>query len=236
MEKLYKRFKKGYFGSQEMIEDTDKAWKGSFQYKRLVEKLTREIGETEMNNGRNLPPEPAKSWARRVREGFYQRYLQGNGLDIGYLTEQGTGDTITDGAIGVDLSYPGYDGTNLPFEDSSQSFVFASHILEHTLNPVQVMGEWFRVIRPSGFLVIEVPHQWLYERQPTGGVSVWNEGHFQFYTPARLLAQMEQALVMNTYRIESLKDLDEGYDYSLVDKPQLHPVGCFSIELVVRKL
>ena len=37
---------------------------------------------------------------------------------------------IIEGAIGVDLDYPGYDGATLPFPNESQDAVYSAHSLE----------------------------------------------------------------------------------------------------------
>jgi SAM-dependent methyltransferase len=37
--------------------------------------------------------------------------------------------------------------------------VLASHVLEHTANPLKAIHEWLRVIRPGGTLVIVVPNR-----------------------------------------------------------------------------
>jgi len=81
---------------------------------------------------RPLGPETANGYPRRLREGFFARYFSGDAiLDIGYRGGNPDALPITEKAIGVELDYPGYDGTYLPFPDGSQDTVFASHVLEH---------------------------------------------------------------------------------------------------------
>jgi SAM-dependent methyltransferase len=38
-------------------------------------------------------------------------------------------------------------------------FVYASHVLEHTLNPLMTVEEWLRVLRPGGILYIAIPNK-----------------------------------------------------------------------------
>jgi SAM-dependent methyltransferase len=38
-------------------------------------------------------------------------------------------------------------------------FVYASHVLEHTLNPLMTVEEWLRVIRPGGILYVAIPNK-----------------------------------------------------------------------------
>lgn len=45
----------------------------------------------------------------------------------------------------------------LPFEDNSQDFVVASHVVEHLSNPITALKEWFRVVRDGGYILMIVP-------------------------------------------------------------------------------
>ena len=183
---------------------------------------------------RRLGAETLRSHARRTREGFYDRYLSGAAvLDIGYRGGRADAQPVTDAAIGVELDYPGYDGIRLPFEDGSQDAVFASHTLEHIDDWRAILADWFRVLRIGGFLVIAVPHQYLYERR-AHLPSRFNGNHKRFYTPAILMAQIETALPMAAWRLRVLRDIDEGFRYEL--PPEAHPKGCYEIELVVEKI
>lgn len=181
-----------------------------------------------------LGVETRKSHARRTREGFFDRYFRGLVLDIGYRGYEGEDAVpVLPGAVGVDLDYPGYDGRRLPFEDGTVDTIYTSHTLEHIPEPEEALRDWFRALRPGGFLVIAVPHQHLYERR-TMIPSRWNPDHKRFYTPAGLLAEVERALPPNTYRIRHLVDDDEGYHYEV--PPLVHAVGAFQIELVLEKI
>lgn len=42
-------------------------------------------------------------------------------------------------------------------EDASQDFVIASHVLEHVANPVALLGDIHRVLRPGGILLLLLP-------------------------------------------------------------------------------
>jgi len=54
----------------------------------------------------------------------------------------------------VDVVAPGDD---LPFEDDSVDFVFASHVIEHFPDPVRALYEWTRVARR--YVVVVAPHR-----------------------------------------------------------------------------
>ena len=177
---------------------------------------------------------------RRKETGFIQKYMQGTGLDIGSKGYTGefdeVGSTPFENAVGVDLDYPGYDGVNLPFDNESQDFVYSSHMLEHvpTENLPKVLQEQYRVVKVGGYIIIAVPHQFLYERKATLP-SIWNRDHKRFYTPALLMREIEFCLRPNTYRLRYLQDCDTDYNYdmSLQDG---HPVGEYQLECVLEKI
>ncbi len=184
--------------------------------------------------GRRLGAETMRSHARRLREGFYARYLSGDAvLDIGYRGGKADAEPVTEKAIGIELDYPGYDGVRLPFEAGSQDAVFASHCLEHIDDWRTILADWFRVLKIGGFLVIAVPHHQLYERRAYLP-SRFNGNHKRFYTPRSLMAEIEAALPLAAWRLRSLRDIDEGFRYDL--PPEAHPKGCYEIELVVEKI
>ncbi len=183
---------------------------------------------------RKLGPETARNQARRAAEGFIERYLSGDHvLDIGFRGGLADAEPVTEKAIGIELDYPGYDGMRLPFAQGSQDAVFASHTLEHIEDYKLAIAEWFRVLKLGGYLVIAVPHQYLYERK-SALPSRFNGDHKRFYTPASLLREVEEALPVGGYRIRSLRDIDDGFNYDL--PPDRNPVGGYEIELVVQKI
>src|SRR5215831_7157528 len=110
--------------------------------------------------------EARKLYAAKLEEGFIAKYLSGSAiLDIGYRGYEPDVLPIVPQAIGIDLDYPGYDGRTLPFPDNSQDAVFSSHCLEHAEDCRQAIREWFRVLKIQGYLVLAVPHKFLYERR-----------------------------------------------------------------------
>lgn len=184
---------------------------------------------------RNLGPEAAKAHARRMAGGFYDRFLTGPAiLDIGYRGTTRDACAITPVAVGVDLDYPGYNGCRLPFPDSSQDAVFASHVLEHIADGRNALADWYRVVRMGGFLIVCVPHHYIYERRPALP-SLWNPDHRRTYTPISLLAEIGAALPENGYRIRHFTENDE--DGSGTGRPDEPPgSGSYEIEIVLEKI
>jgi SAM-dependent methyltransferase len=183
---------------------------------------------------RTLGPESAKNFQRRLDEGFFDAYLSGRAiLDIGYKGEREDAEPITPHAIGVDLDFPGYDGNRLPFADASQDAVFASHVLEHITDYTATLLAWYRVLRIGGYLIIAVPHRDLYERK-ANPPSRFNGDHKRFYTSGSLLAEIESSLPVAGFRVRSLREIDDGFDYGVA--PERHAVGSYEIELVIEKI
>jgi SAM-dependent methyltransferase len=43
--------------------------------------------------------------------------------------------------------------------DQTYDFVAASHVLEHMANPLQALQEWKRIVKPSGMILLVLPHK-----------------------------------------------------------------------------
>ncbi len=56
----------------------------------------------------------------------------------------------------ADVDYK-VDLQELPFEDQSYDFVFASHVLEHIPNDTKAVSEIRRILRPNGIAILPVP-------------------------------------------------------------------------------
>ncbi|HEY7472730.1 MAG TPA: class I SAM-dependent methyltransferase [Gemmatimonadota bacterium] len=54
----------------------------------------------------------------------------------------------------------GGDAFHLPFRDATFDAVFHQGVLEHFGNPAAFLAENFRVTRPGGLLVVDVPQRW----------------------------------------------------------------------------
>ena len=73
--------------------------------------------------------------------------------------------------IGIDVESSGrrpqdkradrfYNGINIPYEDESFDAVFCTQVLEHALEPDQLLLDVRRVLRPGGRLMATVPFMW----------------------------------------------------------------------------
>lgn len=159
--------------------------------------------------------------------------MRGFGIDIGYKGASADNEPVLKNAVGIDLGSPNYNGFALPFKENALDFVFSSHCLEHVTDPVASVKEWFRPIRVGGYLILIVPHLYLYEKKRSLP-SLFNEDHKVFFTPSTLLSTVEAALQPNSYRIVSYRDNDVDYNYSI--GPNEHCSGACECELVVKRI
>lgn len=51
------------------------------------------------------------------------------------------------------------EGDELPLADNSQDFVLTSHVIEHFLDPIKALKDWYRVVKDGGYIVAVVPHK-----------------------------------------------------------------------------
>ncbi|MDX2065850.1 MAG: class I SAM-dependent methyltransferase [Fimbriimonadaceae bacterium] len=185
--------------------------------------------------------ETRKAHPRRQREGFYAAYCQGQGIDIGV----GRIDTF-DGEDA--LPVPGIhtwdkDNGDATFmhgvANESYDFVYTSHILEHIANATLGLKNWWRILKPGGYLILYAPHRDLYEKRRELP-SIWNWDHKFFLLPEDddlpftlgLKPLVLGALSAESLEIISLRTCDEGHT---ITDPSLHSDGEYSIEMVVRK-
>lgn len=93
--------------------------------------------------------------------------------------------------------------------------------------------EAFDRLGVGGWLVVTVPHQFLAERKYRLP-SRHGSGGLRLYTPATLIAEVEESLDATEYRLRLLRDDDSGYDYSA----DIHdiPEGSKRIVLAIQRI
>ncbi len=198
---------------------------GVFLYKTLVVPIYSILGRPKKIL------ESTKARPRRIREGFFQQYCVGQGLDIGY-----GGDLLTKNCRGWDLE----DGDaqyldGLP--DDQFDFVYSSHTLEHMSDVTVALRHWWRVLKPGGHLLIYLPHRDLYEKRKTLP-SRWNLDHNCFFlpgedeTPDTIGLRSLISKCLDQHHIVYIKSCDEGHT---ITDPNKHSDGEYSIEAVVQK-
>jgi SAM-dependent methyltransferase len=175
--------------------------------------------------------ETTKARPRRETEGFFEAFCQGKGLDIGY-----GGDLVCENAKGWDIE----DGDAMYLDglaDHSLDFVYSSHTLEHMVDPGLALKNWWRVLKPGGFLILYIPHRDLYEKKDDLP-SRWNLDHKHFFLPVDdeppvtigLLSLLNRSL--EGFELIYSKTCSAGHT---ITDPLLHSNGEYSIEAVLKK-
>lgn len=161
-----------------------------------------------------MATETNKRKPEREREGWFQKYLVGKGVDIG---------------CGDDPVTPDCDRWDLPqgdaqlmqgVEDEKYDWVYSSHCLEHMKDPKVALSNWWRVLRKGGILVVMVPDEDLYEQghwPPFYNMdhkTTWTIRKNGSWSPVshNLYDELE---ALPGAEIMSMKLHSSGYDYSL---------------------
>ena len=159
----------------------------------------------------HIPAETSKAKDRRIREGFFEKYIKGSGVDIGC-----GGDKLTPQTLGFDfenVNAQTLDGLdkNLMFD-----YVYSSHTLEHMPNPLGALKNWAARVKKGGYLIIYLPHRDLFEKKKELP-SQWNSGHTTFFMPEKTEKPYTLGVreIINDnlkdFKIVYLKVCDEGY-------------------------
>jgi len=90
----------------------------------------------------------------------------------------------------------------IPFSEASFHLVHAHHVFEHLADPLKAAREVFRILRPGGFLFIEVPNQFgnimfirdrIFHRVPQRKRSIRSIHHLYFFTRKTLVKLVAHA-------------------------------------------
>lgn len=161
------------------------------------------------------PGEEAVSSFSDLIPNFAQAQADGEVIDL--FLPGGDVPTETDGientqAILLDPAKPSASLKKLP---SGRRYILMRNVLQQLKDYRSVLQAAFDRLAIDGWLIVTVPHQFLAERKfrlP----SRYGSKSLRFYTPASLLAEIEEALDTNEYRIRLLRDDDQDYEY---DRP-----------------
>ncbi len=225
--RLYSRIRYNLFAPIPQSRKTDK------KIKDRIRKIRYNLfGHLPFLGRRRSYGETHKARARREREGFFEQYCRGYGLDIGY-----GGDPVIEGVTGWD--FEDGDAQDLRgLADESFDFVYSSHLLEHLPDHERALRNWWRVLKSGGYLILLLPHRDLYEKKARLP-SRFNEDHKHFILPDRddppdtigLVPLLNRVLADS--QLIYCKTCDEGYFDPGLELPS---TGEFSIEAVVQKL
>lgn len=92
----------------------------------------------------------------------------------------------------------------------SLDFVFSSHLLEHIQDYKATLKEWFRVLKPHGYLCLYLPHKSFY---PNIGEPGANPTHLHDFLPSDIISAMRE--VAKGWDLVEKQDRNEGDEYSM---------------------
>jgi Methyltransferase domain len=194
--------------------------------------MTIKLGGYHISEDWPVRGEAGRTFREKLNNGFFSAYMAGEVIiDVGFRGGHGDAVPILPHAIGVDLDFPGYDGTRLPFTDESVDTVYSSHMLEHVPDYRATMRDWqsrrenWRVHRSPPISLRE-------EAQPAFPPERGSQA--LLYPPATLLGEFETSLEQDTYRVGHLRDSDENYTHHT--GLEAHAGGGYEIELVVQRI
>jgi SAM-dependent methyltransferase len=168
---------------------------------------------------------------RRVREGFFEKYCQGKGIDIGY-----GGDPVTLDVRGWDIEDG--DAHEMPgIADESFDFVYSSSSLEHMDDPTRAVAKWWKILKTGGYLIISVPDRDLFEKKRTLP-SRFSTDHKHFFLldrddPPDTIGLVQ--LVRRTCPGAEIIEARQHTEGHTITDPYKHADGEFFDEVIVRK-
>jgi SAM-dependent methyltransferase len=98
-------------------------------------------------------------------------------------------------------------------------FVYSAHLLEHVQDFESALREWWRVIKPGGYLVLYLPHKKFY---PNIGTPGSNPDHVHDFTPEEIEKAMRAVGFWDLVRNE---DRNENTEYSFFRVYKKHARG-----------
>lgn len=78
------------------------------------------------------------------------------------------------------------DQSFLEFEEGCFDLVWARHVIEHSIMPLFTLREFCRVLRPGGWLYLEVPDT------DTDAAHAWNANHYSIFSRSGWLALLSK--------------------------------------------
>lgn len=98
------------------------------------------------------------------------KFLTGKTLDFGCGTQPYRSIVSNIDYIAIEYDTPNnrknkiadiyYDGNSIPLPDSSIDSIMSTQVLEHVPNPQKIVDEFYRILKPNGYIVLSAPLIW----------------------------------------------------------------------------
>lgn len=180
--------------------------------------------------------ETRKAFERRKKSGWFN-FIKGWGVDIGSGPDP---IVLPEGVSATVRQWDKEDGDATFMEgvaDESLDFVYSSHCIEHLDFPEVGLRNWYRILKPGGYLLLSLPHRDLYEKKKHLPSS-WNFDHRTMWLPDRFEGphtfSIRGLLLQELPGAQIISITEEQTGWRDVGASQ-HSDGEYSIEVVVRK-
>lgn len=106
-----------------------------------------------------------------------------------------------------------FDGVTLPFGNANFEGAISTQVLEHVPNPLHMLKEMHRVIKPNGLLILSIPFVWQEHEEPYdyfrytqfGVTELLKQAGFEIESITKDTGTIETlAMLVNTYVIHNL--------------------------------
>ena len=190
--------------------------------------------------------ECSKSIQRRLHNPNFSRvYFKGIGIDIGGGSDPLSFYEYLFPLIKSIRVYDKEDGDAQVMsgvQSNYYDFVHSSHCLEHLEDPVEGISNWFRILKPDGYLIITIPDEDLYEQ----GVfpSTFNADHKWTFTIFKGFSWSTKSInIIDIIKelgteasVEKIELLNTTYRHGIprYDQTRLPTTEC-GIEIIIRK-
>ena len=188
--------------------------------------------------------ETSKCYEKRIKDKVFDKFLHGNGIDIGCGTDilklpPGTGKV---------RGWDKHDGDAALMQgiaDNTFDFVYSSHCLEHLNKPEESLKKWIAICKPGGYIYVVVPDWELYEKkvfpsmfgvghQWTFSAMGGKKHHKHIIIYLLLETLMEKGLIVNRHYPIFTNNMN--YDFTLPNNiDQTRGNACAQIEFVMQK-
>ena len=155
---------------------------------------------------------------------FLKKYFSGRVIDIGAGE-----DLVCEGAERFDLEDGDANHITNYRKLNSYDTVHSSHCLEHMFEPKRALLEWWKLLKPGGYLVLVIPDEDLYEqgfwpsRFNSDHKATFTLNNKKSWSPVSFNI-LDLVSSLPNSEIISVEIQDKDYDYSLQTKQPLSQI------------
>lgn len=100
-------------------------------------------------------------------------------------------------------------GKSLPFEDNAFDLIISDYTFEHVANPEEVANEFYRILKPGGWICARTPNKYSYISIITRLIK--NSFHTRILKHAQP-ERKEIDVFPTTFKLNSIKDISKNFD------------------------